>query len=554
MRTSTTLSARSGRRRGAALLALPLAAALLVGCVAKSGDSSKTTGGDTTGGGTTGAGASGGGQSGDTPKSGGTLTIGNGEIKTLDPSKGSANAMALSGVAIYDTLMIVPKLGDRPQPHLATSMTESSDKKTWTMKLPTGLKFSDDTPFNAAAVKFNIDRDMAKGSTAAALLSSIDSVAAPDETTVVITMKHPFSNLPSVFSYDGSGTAGYMASPTALQKYGDDYTTHAAGMGPYKLESWSPGQPEVLVRNPNYWNQEKAPAYLDKVVIKPMTDIKTMYQALQAGDIDLMGTTDPTMMKQAKNNPKVRFVQGVGQDQDSIILNMASGLFTDLRLRQAVSKALDRDSIVALATEGLAKPAVNLFPEGDPFHSDNSDPTFNLDEAKALVKAYETETGKKASFTYTCSNVRPATDVIVSQLKAAGFDVTLSATDSAAWVNAFFAKKYDAICWTMAGFLTPDLLPYRFFYSTGDLNTQGFKSEAFDKAADAARAASDPADQKTNWIAADKALTEELPWVWTTSTPLGFVMSKRVHGIDYDDPSRLRYYVPMFNNIWVSAS
>lgn len=550
MRIGTMVSARPVRRRLAAFLAVPVAAAVLVGCTAKPSD---TAGGNGGGGSAGGASGGSGSTAADAPKTGGTLTIGSGEIKTLDPIKGSANAMALSGVAIYDTLMIVPKLGDRAEPHLASSMTESSDKLSWTMKLPTGLKFSDDTPFNADAVKFNIDRGMAAGSTAAALLSSIKSVAAPDESTVVFTMKHPFSNLPYVFAYDGSGTAGYIASPTAVKKYGDDYTTHAAGMGPYMLQSWTPGQPEVLVRNPNYWNKDKAPAYLDKVVIKPMTDPKSMYQALQAGDIDLMGTTDPAMMKQAKNNGQVRLVQGVGQDQDSIILNMAGGgIFSDLRLRQAVSKALDRDAIVALATEGLAKPAVSLFPEGDPFHSDNSDPVFNLDEAKSLVKAYESETGKKAAFTYTCNNARPATDVIVSQLKAAGFEVTLSATDSAAWVNAFFGKKYDAICWTMAGFLTPDLLPYRFFYSSGDLNTQGFASPEFDKAADTARAATDPADQKTNWIAADKALTDQLPWVWTTSAPLGFILSKRVHGADYDDPTRLRYYVPMFNNVWVS--
>ena len=243
-------------RRLAALIVLPVVAAVLASCTTSSTGSSGSNS-----------------SSSGKPHVGGTLTVAaSTEVTTLDPSKGSANAMALTGYAIYDSLMIVPKLGDRPQPNIATSLTASADQMTWTMKLPTGLEFSDNTPFNAAAVKFNMDRDMATGSTAAALLSSVKSVDAPDDTTVVFHMKEPFANLPYIFCYDGSGTAGYIASPTALQKYGNDYTAHAAGVGPYMLQSWAPGQPEVLVRNPNYWNKAKQPVYLDKVTIKALED------------------------------------------------------------------------------------------------------------------------------------------------------------------------------------------------------------------------------------------------------------------------------------------
>lgn len=526
------------KKRVLALIAASVTAVVLASC---------TTNGSTT---TTSTGSN---AANETPRMGGTLTVSSTtEVTTLDPSKGSANAMALTGYAIYDTLMTVPKLGDQPQPNIATSMKPSDDQMTWTMKLPTGLKFSDDTPFNATAVKFNMDRNMAKGSTAAALLSSIASVDAPDETTVVFHMKHPFANLPYVFCYDGSGTAGYVASPTALQKYGEQYTAHAAGVGPYKLESWAPGQPETLVRNPNYWNKDKHEAYLDTVIIKTISDQQTAYQALQAGDIDLMSTVDPALMKTAQTNNNIRFVQGVGGDEDSIILNMATEPFKDLRLRQAVSKALDRKNIVQLASEGIGQPAVSLFAPGSPYDTGNSDPTFDLDGAKALVKQYEQDTGKKAEITYTCNNARPATDVIISQLKQAGFTVKSDIKDYPAWVSAFFDKKYQAICWTMAAFLTPDLLPYRFFYSTGDLNTSGFNSPDFDKHADAARVAPDPADQKKEWAAADKVLTEQLPWVWTTSAPIGFMLSKKVHGIEYDEPARLRYSVPTFYSVWVS--
>lgn len=218
-----------------------------------------------------------------------------------------------------------------------------------------------------------------------------------------------------------------------------------------------------------------------------------------------------------------------------------------------MSKALNRQEIVDLTTEGLGKPAVSLFPEGNPFHGTEANPEYDLAGAKELIKAYETETGKKASFTYTCNNARAATDVIVSQLKAAGFDVKLDALESSAWLAQFFGKKYESICWTMAGFLTPDLLPYRFLHSSGDLNTGGFKDAAFDEKAEAARVTGSPEEQKKLWNEADAVLTSRLPWVWTTSAPIGFIWSKRVHSIDLDEPGRLRYSVPSFLNAWVSG-
>ncbi|WP_214111092.1 ABC transporter substrate-binding protein [Acrocarpospora catenulata] len=524
--------------RAIALFVAPVTAITLAACTVQNG----TTPGATGASGTADA----------APRTGGTLTVATGaDLTTLDPSKGSANTMALIGSAVYDTLMVVPKIGDQPQPNLAKSLVESADQMSWEMTLPTGVQFSDGTPFDAEAVKFNLDRNRAEGSTAAALLSSIDSVEVKDPATVVIKLKQPFANLPYVFAYDGSGTAGYVASPAALKQYGDDYTAHAAGTGPYKLQSWSPGNPVELVRNPDYWNKDK-PVYLDKVVVKTIADPQSAYQALLAGDIDLMATTSSTLMKTAKGNSQVNFVQGVGGDQDSIILNVTRPPFDDERVRQAVSKALNRQEIVDLTTEGLGKPAVSLFPEGNPFHGTEANPGYDQAGAQELIKAYEADTGKKASFTYTCSNLRPATDVIVSQLKAAGFDVKLDALEPAAWLAQFFGKKYSSICWTMAGFLTPDLLPYRFLHSGGDLNTGGFKDPAFDEKAEAARVAKSPEEQKKLWNEADAVLTSELPWVWTTSTPIGFIWGKRVHSVDLDEPSRMRYSVPSFLNAWVS--
>ncbi|WP_181410621.1 ABC transporter substrate-binding protein [Nocardioides humi] len=474
------------------------------------------------------------------------------EVTTLDPAKGSANAMALTGYAIYDTLMKVEEFGDEPTPNIAESMEANEDFTTWTMKLPSGLKFSDDTPFDAAAVKFNIDRHIAPdaASTAAALLSSVESVEAPDATTVVFTMKQPDASLPYAFSYDGSGTAGYIASPTALQEYGDDYTDHASGVGPYMLESWGPGKDTVLVRNPNYWGEEEP--YLDRVQIRLIEDEQQRFQALQAGDIDYAPTINPTIMLQAQNDASLNFVQGVGKDQDAVAFNLTKPPFDDIRVRRAVSMALDRDEIVALTKEGLADPAVSLFPESYPFHNDHEVPGYDLEQAKSLVAEYEADTGNKVSFTYMCRPTVNTTDVIERQLAKAGMDVKVDVQETTTAVSNFIAGKYDAACWAMAGFLAPDQLPYRFFHSSGDLNSMGFDNAEFDALVDEARGTDDQEKRKQLWSDADGILTEELPWAWTTGMPAGFVYSERVHSVDLEEPGRLRYSVPTINNVWLA--
>lgn len=538
-------------RTHARRLLLPLAAAFALAlAVSACGGGTKTAGG---GGSSSTASTESGGGSASEPVKGGAITVNEGPVPTLDPSTGSANAMAVAGNAIYGTLMTVTKPGEEPQPSIAKSMTAGKDGMTWTMTLPTGLKFSDGTPFNAEAVVFNMERDMEPTSSAAALLSSVKSVTATNPTTVVFHMASPLSSLPYAFSYDGSGTAGYMASPTAVKKYGKDYSAHASGLGPFMVQSWSATGNTVLVQNPNYWNAKEEPVYLEKVTIESVPSEQTAYQSVQAGNLTLMGSADPSILNQAQSNGSVKTVMGETENnQDSIILNMATAPFENLELREAVSMALNREEIAQLTTNGLGGPAVNLFPKANPFHDEYTDPEFDVEKAKEIVEKYKAKTGETPSFTYTCNTERPATEVIVHQLQEAGFNVKVNAEEVNAWLSDFFGKKYQAICWTMAPFLSPDQLPYRFFYSKGDLNTGGYDSKAFDTAADEARTATGEA-KKADWQKADKVLTEELPWVWTTTGPIGFIMSPKLEGVEWEQPYRQRYYVPSFAHSWLAG-
>jgi peptide/nickel transport system substrate-binding protein len=157
-----------------------------------------------------------------------------------------------------------------PQPKLALSWTHSNDYKTWTYKLRPGVKFHDGTPFNAQAVKENVDRmkDPANKCRCAFYLSNVYDVQAPDELTLVYNLNDPTVNAPALASIPSS--IGVVQSPTAWKAKGDDYSRNPVGTGPYILKSWAAGDRTVLEKNPNYWN--KGHPYLDRIILKPLRD------------------------------------------------------------------------------------------------------------------------------------------------------------------------------------------------------------------------------------------------------------------------------------------
>src|SRR6202789_1899194 len=176
------------------------------------------------------------------------------DIPGFDPLKVGVfdTAAETAAAAIFDTLIFLDDKG-QPQPKLALSWAHSDDYKTWTFKLRPGVKFQDGTPFNAAAVKENFDRqkDPANKCRCAFYISGVHDVQAPDELTLVYNLNDPAVNLPAVMTIQSSNNV--VQSPTAWKARGDDYNRNPVGTGPYILKSWTAGDRMVLEKNPNYW-------------------------------------------------------------------------------------------------------------------------------------------------------------------------------------------------------------------------------------------------------------------------------------------------------------
>ncbi len=262
------------------------------------------------------------------------------EPTTLDPHMVNDNATARISCQIFETL-VYRDTNSAIQPGLAESWTTSDDGTVWTFKLREGVKFHDGEPFNAEAVKFNIERiqDPETASPKASLVNMVESVNVEDEYTVSFTLTEPSS----VFLAQISGYTVSMLSPKSVETYGDTVGQNPVGTGPLKLESWDFGSSLTLTRFDDYWGEK---ATVDSVTIRIVPEDASRVMMLKTGDADIVAGIPPIQIADLETDPNVKVLQETGYRTIFIGMNSTIEPFDDIRVRQAVNYAIDRESII----------------------------------------------------------------------------------------------------------------------------------------------------------------------------------------------------------------
>lgn len=396
---------------------------------------------------------------------GGTLTRAmTSEPVSLDP-QGPANAgLNLALPYLYDTLITRTREG-KFVPHLAESWQVSPDGKSVEIKLKSGVKFHDGSPLNAAAVVFTFDRFKKVGdkSPIAANIKSMSKVEAVNDTTVRFTFAEPNASVWGTLSMPYAA----ILSPSAVQGNADDFSTKAVATGPFKLGEWKRGVSITLVRNPDYnWGpaetKNKGPVLLDKLVFKVIPDASTQMSALQSGDVDAVFVTEPAQLTQAKTD------KGLKTDAinlDSLIYlgyNVAKAPFDDVKVRQALSYAVDKADIVKTALGGLGLEAGTPLPPSL-LGYDKALESYGQKYDPAKAKTLLTEAGfaqgadgawqkggKKLGGKLLTSNRAPneaIATLLQSQFKAIGVAVEIQQLESAAVQKATTEGSFDLLLW-----------------------------------------------------------------------------------------------------------
>ncbi len=456
-------------------------------------------------------------------------------------------------------------------PSLATSWKPSNGGKSWTFALRKGVKFTDGTPFNAAAVCANFNRwynftgsfqnpsatyywqtvfggfktynaksGAPKGSLFASCKVNNDASATINLTSASASFIGALS-LPSFF----------MESPTAMAKYGANKgsvdatgvfhptgtyaTQHPTGTGPFMFQSWTRGDKLVLVRNPNYWGK---PAHLSTLIFRPIADNAARLQALQNGEIQGYDLVEPEDIPTIKSDSNLQLLSRPAFNVGIVGMNQAIPPMNNIKVRQAVAYGLDRQSVVSAFYGGRGVVAKEFQPPSL-FGYSNSVKTYNYDPAKsrALLKAAGLTLPVKISFWYPTGVSRPYMpdpvknfQAFAASLTKAGFKIVPHA---APWNPDYLGGVQDGKAqvylygWT-GDFGDPDDFDGVFFRSME--KQWGFNNPAIFNILTKARDESNLAKRTALYKQANNMIMNFLPGVPYVHTSPALAFAKNVHG------------------------
>ncbi|MFT4296013.1 MAG: ABC transporter substrate-binding protein [Micropruina sp.] len=453
------------------------------------------------------------------------------------------------------------------EPLLATAWKASADNKSFTFTLREGVKFSDGTDFNGEAVCANFDRwfnwtginqsenityyygKLMRGfKTGAkadqALYKSCQSSKATEAT---INLNSPFVHFLDAMTLPSFS----MQSPTAMKKYNADNTTgkesdprfseyataHPTGTGPFVFEKWERGQQVILKRNDNYWGEK---AKVSTVIIRTISDAKARTQELQAGNIDgydLVAPADQPGLKQAG----LQILQRPAFNILYLGMNQKIKELSDLKVRQAIAYAIDKDALIKQVMPEGTVAAINFMPENVTGWNGNVEKyAYNPDKAKALLK----EAGQEnltLTFNYPTGVSRPympsPEDIYTSlkaQLEAVGIKVNPVASKwSPDYLDLIQGDKgtdkhgIHLLGWT-GDYNDPDNFIGVFFGTKA--NEWGFDNQKLFAALKEAREMGDAAAQKAKYEEINKMIADFVPGVPLTHAPPSLAFGKGVQG------------------------
>jgi len=455
----------------------------------------------------------------------------------LDPDQSRTFVGRIVYTSLCDKLVdITPELKIIPQ--LATGWSWSDDGKTLTMDLREGVVFHDGTPFNAEAVKANIERSKnLPESRRKSEVKSIESVEVSGPYQVKMTLSAPDATLLAQLA----DRAGMMVSPTAAEAAGADFGAKPICSGPFKFVERVAQDRIVLEKFADYWN---ADAYhFDKVTFLPIPDTTVRLANLRAGDLDMLERLAATDAAAVKSDANLQYAEAVGLGYQGITVNVGNGdraknpFGEDKRLRQAFSLAIDREALNQVVFEGTFAAGNQPFPPNSPWYDQEVPiPARDVEKAKALMKEAGHETFDLEVQVANNPVQTQVMQVVQAMVAEAGFNVSLKSMEFASLLAEQTAGNYQASQVGWSGRVDPDGNIHQFMTCKGGINDSKYCNPEVDKLLDGARVSNDDEDRKAKYDAARKILAEDLPIIYLYHQTWIWALDKKVEGfVAYPD-------------------
>lgn len=432
----------------------------------------------------------------------------------LDPHKQTAFSSLRLLELVYEPLV---RLNSDLQvvPAIADSWQFSADGLTLTFKLNANAKFSDGSPVTSADVKASFERLLDEATAAAARSNflSIASIDTPDATTAVFNLSQP--DAPILVAMATINAAIAPAAEIAAGTIG----TKALGSGPFQLDSWTPNAQEVLSANPNWAGGKTG---VDGITISVLPDETAILASLRAGQTDFALINDPLVATLVPNEANLQLNRVTGLAYNVLQLNPARKPMDELKVRQAISCAVNRQEVLdtALLGEGqvtgpLTMPAFRSDPNG----------LFCYQQDVAKAKALMQEAGYADGFTATviAANGEPPVasseaQVLQAQLAEIGVKLDIKMMELNVYVDAWLAGDFDMAVAQNGGRPDPYPMYSRYFTKSGNLlKVSNYVDDTLDGLMQQGRTETDPDKRKAIFQQFEQHLTEMAPWVWLST-------------------------------------
>jgi ABC-type transport system substrate-binding protein len=435
-------------------------------------------------------------------------------------------------------------------PWLATSFTPNATFDKWTIALRTGVTFQNGEPFDAAAVKLNIDDATTAALSSQAVKGLIIGSTVIDDHTLEVDMSQPWAAFPSSFL---NGQSAMMMAPAMLTSP-DRGAQHPIGTGPFTFASWDQSTLFKTVKNPAYW-QAGLP-HLDQLEFHVLPDSTSQSSALQSGDVNMVFADSAEEANSLASTYTV--IKDWGSEPGMVItqtlpdVNGTPNPLANKDARMALAYATDRQALATAVGEGVQTPS-SPFPPSSKWglpEDQNGYPSFDLDKAKQLVDQYKAETGE-SSLKFTLSAVanidtQKVAQLVQGQWKEAGIDASIEQLDSTAFISKVVQGDYQAAFFNI--YSSPDPDQNYYFWSQSTANPVGQISINFTHFTNAAMQADLQTGRQSPDVATRKKAYDDIVVnqinanavnIWTYSTPYSLIASKKVHGLK--EPSEVPF-------------
>ena len=413
-------------------------------------------------------------------------------------------------------------------PLLATDWSQSEDGSTWTFNLREGVMFSNGVEMTSEHVVFSMNRilDPDTGSGRVASVGGAGTVwEAMGDYSVTVTTPEPNAILPILLS----SRATAVVHPDSVDENG--VIVVPIGTGPFTVEDLDGTISMTLARNENYW-QEGLPL-LDAVEITVIQEDAAREAALLGGEVDFVTSVARQAVQALQENPDVNVLVSPALAYKYIGLNLMREPFDDVRVRQAIAYAINRDDLCAAGDFGLCTPLYGgPIDTASPWHFDYAPYSQDIEKAKALMA----EAGYADGFdmelmpTSTYQDTVRQAQVLQAQLGAIGIRTTINAPEWAEWLELEGNFRYDGYICSWNGLIDVEQYYYLQHRTDEVFNFTGYSDPAFDALVEEGRTISDFDERYAIYEQANQILVDAVPYVYFYNPAFVRAMSPRVQG------------------------